>query len=177
LAERTADADTVDETIAQAADAHGAAGEALRVAFERAEEITAEAAAEAEQVRLQAEESAESLRAEVERRRVEVEEEAERLEVERLRLIEEQAAVDHVAAVLDDDPIGSSPVDDPDERTEGIVEEIFGNRHDDVDEAAVPERREQSRYERQSAKLPRIGDDAANVVRSLESFRKSLRGS
>ncbi|MGB5656743.1 MAG: hypothetical protein WBN35_09035, partial [Acidimicrobiia bacterium] len=36
---------------------------------------------------------------------------------------------------------------------------------------------QQSRYERNSAKLPRIGDDAANVVRSLESFRQSLRGS
>ena len=34
-----------------------------------------------------------------------------------------------------------------------------------------------SRYERNSAKLPRIGDDAANVVRSLESFRQSLKGS
>jgi hypothetical protein len=36
---------------------------------------------------------------------------------------------------------------------------------------------QRSRYERNSAKLPRIGDDAANVVRSLESFRQSLRGS
>jgi len=36
---------------------------------------------------------------------------------------------------------------------------------------------QRSRYERNSAKLPRIGDDAANVVRSLESFRQSLKGS
>jgi hypothetical protein len=147
------------------------------VAVERAEQITAEASAEAEQVRMQAEESAESLRAHVERRRAEVEEEAQRLEAERSRLSEEQAATSHVAVVPDDAPIDSSSVDVSDEWTTDVTEEPFNDGHDDVDEPVVPERHEQSRYERHSAKLPRIGDDAANVVRSLESFRKTLRGS
>ncbi|MFV9672429.1 MAG: hypothetical protein ACNYZH_04325, partial [Acidimicrobiia bacterium] len=112
-----------------------------------------------------------------ETRRAEVEAEAERLDAERSRVIEEQSAVVDVAAVTDDAPIGSSPVDVSDEWTEGTVETISNEGHDDVAEPKVPERHDQSRYERHSAKLPRIGDDAANVVRSLESFRKTLRGS
>ena len=128
-------------------------------------------------MRRQAEESAESVRAHVERRRAEVEEEAERLEVERSRLSEEQAAAAHVAAVPDDAPIDSSSSDVSDDGATDITEDPFNSGQDDVDEPAMPERHEHSRYERHSAKLPRIGDDAANVVRSLESFRKTLRGS
>ena len=116
--------------------------------------------------------------AEAERRRSEIQEDAERLDVEQQRWAEEQAsdARSQVTAVPDDAPIDSSPAEVPDERTEGNVEETFDDG-DIVDGPTVPERHEQSRYERHSAKLPRIGDDAANVVRSLESFRKTLRGS
>ncbi len=44
---------------------------------------------------------------------------------------------------------------------------------DDDDEEGAAGR---TRYERKSAKLPSMGDDASKVVGSLEGFRKSLRG-
>ena len=44
---------------------------------------------------------------------------------------------------------------------------------DDDDEAEAG----RSRYERKSAKLPSMGEDASKVVGKLEGFRKSLRGS
>lgn len=126
---------------------------------------------------MQAAESAENMRADAERRRAEVEEEAERLNAERIRLTDEQALAASVVSVSDDAALDARPVDESDETGEDVVEDMFGSDRDNVDDPKVPERHEQSRYERNSAKLPRIGDDAANVVRSLESFRKSLRGS
>jgi len=42
-----------------------------------------------------------------------------------------------------------------------------------VDEDGAERR---TRYERKSAKLPTMGEDASKVVGSLEGFRKSLRG-
>ena len=78
---------------------------------------------------------------------------------------------------MDDDPDDSTFVEEIYETPAAIVDESFGTGDEEPSERAVPERSEQSRYERHSAKLPRIGDDAANVVRSLESFRKTLRGS
>jgi hypothetical protein len=47
---------------------------------------------------------------------------------------------------------------------------------DDVDDADAAEAGK-SRYERKSAKLPSMGEDASKVVGKLEGFRKSLRGS
>jgi hypothetical protein len=44
---------------------------------------------------------------------------------------------------------------------------------DDDDEVGAAGR---TRYERKSAKLPSMGNDASKVVGSLEGFRKSLRG-
>ena len=44
---------------------------------------------------------------------------------------------------------------------------------DDDDEEGAAGR---TRYERKSARLPSMGEDASKVVGSLEGFRKSLRG-
>ncbi len=115
--------------------------------------------------------------ARIENRRAEVVEEAERLEIERNRLIEEQASTVRTRSTLDSDPADSTSVDQVLDTPEDFVDESFGAADEEPGDRVVPERSEQSRYERHSANLPRIGDDAANVVRSLESFRKTLRGS
>ncbi|MCH7845884.1 MAG: hypothetical protein IH850_08635, partial [Acidobacteria bacterium] len=56
--------------------------------------------------------------------------------------------------------------DDDDDDDEGTAEVA-----DDEDTT-----RGRTRYERKSAKLPSMGEDASKVVGSLEGFRKSLRG-
>ena len=70
---------------------------------------------------------------------------------------------------------------EPEVEALGTIEDDFADfaPAPDVDEESTDDDDEvqASRYERNSAKLPRIGDDAANVVRSLESFRQSLKGS
>ncbi len=57
-----------------------------------------------------------------------------------------------------------SRVDDDEGGTPGVA--------DDEEDGAG----ERTRYERKSAKLPSMGEDASKVVGSLEGFRKSLRG-
>ena len=138
--------------------------------------------------------------AEAEQRRTEIEAQADRIEQERARLAEERRAAEELASAAEPRP---TAVVEPDEsravewRDEAPVvavpdEASSADRAEDTADAPEPEEPaatakkpadddddevQRSRYERNSAKLPRIGDDAANVVRSLESFRQSLRGS
>jgi len=60
-----------------------------------------------------------------------------------------------------------------DNRLDDVDEDEHKPQVDDDDEEGTAGR---TRYERKSAKLPSMGEDASKVVGSLEGFRKSLRG-
>jgi hypothetical protein len=150
----------------------------------------------------EAKEAAEAMVADAERRQAEVEAQAARIEQERARLADERRAAEDLVPVEEPRPTAPAEPEEPrviewpDERASAPVpgEPSAPARAEGADEAPEPkpaakaqetadedddddDELQASRYERNSAKLPRIGDDAANVVRSLESFRQSLRGS
>jgi hypothetical protein len=152
----------------------------------------------------EAKEAAEAMVADAERRQAEVEAQAARIEQERARLADERRAAEDLVPVEEPRPTAPAEPDErrviewPDEGASTPVpsEPSAPARAEGTDEAPEPkpaakaqetadedddddddDELQASRYERNSAKLPRIGDDAANVVRSLESFRQSLRGS
>mgnify|MGYP000004671793 CR=1 FL=1 len=136
--------------------------------------------------------------AEAERRHEEVEAQAARIEQERARLADERRAAQELVPATEPRPAAVVEPDEPrviewpdEAAVTAVPEEADAPEHaEDASKAPEPEpaatvaetadddedeELQASRYERNSAKLPRIGDDAANVVRSLESFRQSLR--
>jgi len=117
--------------------------------------------AEAKETRKAADqEAAELERAELERA------ELERAELERAEL--ERAELDRMTA---DQQVGS-------ERLARRLVEMEAAEQEEAERSRVDEdgAERRTRYERKSAKLPTMGEDASKVVGSLEGFRKSLRG-
>ncbi|MEE8489425.1 MAG: hypothetical protein V3S43_03760, partial [Acidimicrobiia bacterium] len=81
------------------------------------------------------------------------------------RIVDMEAAEQEEADRARDDKLDDDDDDDDEDEDKPQV--------DDDDEEGAAGR---TRYERKSAKLPSMGEDASKVVGSLEGFRKSLRG-
>jgi hypothetical protein len=129
-----------------------------------------DATAEAERILSNATESATAIRAEADQYRSEANAAAVPSPIEPEPTVDEPVTTDDAEEASVDDQ-GSVAA------REFFAERMAAASVTEDESAPVEEKPQRSRYERQSAKLPRIGDDAANVVKSLESFRKSLRGS
>ena len=102
-------------------------------------------------------------------------EQQQQAEAKETRKATDQEAVELERAELDrmtaDQQVGS-------ERLARRIVEMEAAEQEEAERSRVDEdgAEVRTRYERKSAKLPSMGEDASKVVGSLEGFRKSLRG-
>ncbi len=104
-----------------------------------------------------------------------VEQQQQQAEAKETRKAADQEAAELERAELDrmtaDQQVGS-------ERLARRIVEMEAAEQEEAERSRVDEdgAEGRTRYERKSAKLPTMGEDASKVVSSLEGFRKSLRG-